>query len=248
LGVPFALLLVQNKANSRQPGHGLGIGVPSYPSALPIDCAKQTQFPAAGKKRQVLGRKGVMVNRTVYGSRQNKANLAITGRCPVGRGLGDEGRGARCAKRSQFRGRSGRTRAGERGPSDVVQTNPIPATMPIGRSAFPGGRNVQNEPNTSIADCGSGTDLRRDAARATRRLRPAHAGCTNKPNSRSQSCETKPIRPGSSGESWRGHQDDRTLAIYAGGDGGGSVAGGRVLPESGILCHHRGRCVQQYCL
>jgi hypothetical protein len=51
-----------------------GSGFPSHPSALPVDCAKQTQFRQRGKKRQVLGEKGVMVNCTFDGPWQNKAN------------------------------------------------------------------------------------------------------------------------------------------------------------------------------
>jgi hypothetical protein len=43
-----------------------------------------------------------------------------------------------------------------------------------------------------IGDCGLGTDLGRDATPAACRLWPAQAGRTNKPNSQSRLCETKP--------------------------------------------------------
>jgi hypothetical protein len=64
-----------NKANSRRAGRGLGTGVPSCPSGLAVNCAKQSQFRQREKKRQGLGRKGVMVNSTSDRPRQNKANL-----------------------------------------------------------------------------------------------------------------------------------------------------------------------------
>ncbi len=47
---------------------------------------------------------------------------------------------------------------------------------------------------------------------------------------------------------WRGYQGDPTLPACAGGDGGISVMGGRVLPGSGLLCHHGGCRVQKYCM
>ena len=50
-------------------------GFPSHPSALPVDCAKQTQFRQRKKKRQVFCEKGLMVNCGVDGPWQNKANL-----------------------------------------------------------------------------------------------------------------------------------------------------------------------------
>jgi hypothetical protein len=54
----------------------------------------------------------------------------------------------------------------------VVQTNPIPRGW-LG-SSYGGveGQSVQNEPNFPIADCGLGTDLRRDACPAASRLVP----------------------------------------------------------------------------
>jgi hypothetical protein len=61
-------------------------------------------------------------------------------------------------------------------------------------------------------------------------------------------CKTKPISTGSAGGPWSGHQDGPTVAIYAGGDGGGSVYGGWVLPAGGRLCHHRGHRVQKHCI
>jgi hypothetical protein len=74
-----------------------------------------------------------------------------------------------------------------------------------GRGA--GSENVQNEPNSSIADCGLGTDLRRDACPATYRLRPARGDCAKRtqfrPNAREwaqtagaaegKTCKTNPI-------------------------------------------------------
>jgi hypothetical protein len=62
---------------------------------------------------------------------------------------------------------------------------------------------VRNEPNFSIADCGLGTDLRRDASAAAYRLQPAERKMyeTN-PIWREQRglgglpCKTKPIRRG----------------------------------------------------
>jgi hypothetical protein len=60
--------------------------------------------------------------------------------------------------------------------------------------------------------------------------------------------QTNPISTGSAGGPWSGHQDGPTVAIYAGGDGGGSVYGGWVLPAGGRLCHHRGHRVQKHCI
>jgi hypothetical protein len=79
---------------------------------------------------------------------------------------------------------------------------------------------------------------------------PGRAGWDEAPGARDagQSCETKPISAGGAGGPWSGHQDGPTVAIYAGGDGGGLVYGGWVLPAGGRLCHHRGRRVQKHCI
>ncbi len=66
---------MRNKANSRQPGRGLGIGVRLSPLCSPGQLRQTNPIPAAGKKRQVLCGKVFMVNSTVYRPRQNKANL-----------------------------------------------------------------------------------------------------------------------------------------------------------------------------
>jgi hypothetical protein len=58
----------------------------------------------------------------------------------------------------------------------------------------------------------------------------------------SQFASGVPARP------WRGYQGDPTLVIRAGGDSEGPMAGSRVLPAGGRLCHHRGRRVQKYCI
>jgi len=52
-----------------------------------------------------------------------------------------------CAKQTQFRTGGGWARLGGRGAWGLVQTNPIPALMPIRRSAFPGGQIVRNKAN-----------------------------------------------------------------------------------------------------
>jgi hypothetical protein len=88
---------------------GGGSGFPSRRSALPVNCAKQTQFRQREKKRQVLGGKGFMVNRTVYRPRQNKASCpkrgtgAVSRRCRAGRGPQGRGTRGKCAKQTQFR-------------------------------------------------------------------------------------------------------------------------------------------------
>jgi hypothetical protein len=81
----------------------------------------------------------------------------------------------------------------------VVQTNPIPRGW-LG-SSYGGveGQSVQNEPNFPIADCGLGRDLPPRASAFP------GANCTNKPNSRTQSCETNPI-PGSWQAQTRAHR------------------------------------------
>jgi hypothetical protein len=67
-----------------------GSGFPSHPSALPVNCAKQTQFRQREEKRQVLCGKGVMVNRTSHRPQQNKANSRLR-RAGRGRWGGDRG-------------------------------------------------------------------------------------------------------------------------------------------------------------
>jgi hypothetical protein len=79
----------QNKANSPIADCGLRNGygrTAARPASLRRgQLYKQTQFPGAGKKRQVLGGKGLMVNSTFDGPRQNKANLGKPGWDPGSR-------------------------------------------------------------------------------------------------------------------------------------------------------------------
>ncbi len=121
---PSSSRLCKTKPIPAGRGAAGGPGFPSRPPGLAANCAKQTQFPAAGKRRQVLCGRGVMVNRTVYGPRQNKANCpAVPGgtrpvgrgrgvlykqsqsarQCRAGRGLGDGGRGANAPNKPNSR-------------------------------------------------------------------------------------------------------------------------------------------------
>jgi hypothetical protein len=84
-------------------------------------CAKQTQFgPPQGEEQAACG-KGVMVDSACKRRRKNKANF-------LRKAIGQDRKG--CAPPV--------------GP--VVQTNPIPATMSIGRSAVPRGQPCQTKP------------------------------------------------------------------------------------------------------
>jgi hypothetical protein len=108
--------------------------------------------PAEQQKGQVLCGKGFMVNSTSDRPRQNKANLGKPGWDPGSRlcrtkpisGAGSRGAGANRAKQTQF------GPAGRLGPwrGKLCETNPIPAAMPIRRSAFPGGPIVRNKANS----------------------------------------------------------------------------------------------------
>jgi hypothetical protein len=80
--------IVRNKANSTIADFGLRIGDRAQPCGWPPDHgqlykqtqlaganrAKQSQFSPRRQDRQRFGGKGLMVNRTVYRPRQNKAN------------------------------------------------------------------------------------------------------------------------------------------------------------------------------
>jgi len=121
------------------------------------DRTKRSQFPPARQEGQALCRKGVMVNWTCRGFRQNKANSA--GWDAAGGATSGAVAWAQCAKQTQF------APDGPAGPSP----RPEALTMPPARgkrakqSQFLAGRPiVQNEPNSSIVDCGLATDLRRD--------------------------------------------------------------------------------------
>jgi len=126
-------------------------------------------IPLTGRKSQVLAGTRVMVNWTCI---PDKANSR---RRRVGRGRRDVGRGANASNKPNLppaargpagfivrkkpnwprpimrnkanwaRAGPGGTRPGGRGPGGVVQTNPIPAIVPIRRSAFPGGTIVPNK-------------------------------------------------------------------------------------------------------
>jgi hypothetical protein len=150
---------------------------------------------------------------------RNKANFAQPAGRPIPRGktcktnpirasrqthLGSPGKRA---KQTQFSAEVGRD--GARGTRGAVQTNPIPAIMPIRRSAFPGGQLRQTKP---IRPCGpEGRDRMCETNPILRRGRagrgPGDEGCcTNKPNPAimpirrsafpgGQLRQTKPIRP-----------------------------------------------------
>jgi len=132
--------IMRNKANSRQGRAGPGLGgvgreanyAKRTQSADPgpggyrpgdltggafsrADCAKQTQFAFERNEGQLLWGKGVMVNCTYKRPWKNKANF-----------------------RRDSNGR-GWARPTVLPVGLVVQTNPIPAILPIRRSAFPGG-------------------------------------------------------------------------------------------------------------
>ena len=89
-------------------------------------------------------------------SAPNKPNLRegdLEDKCRVNKELRPMGCTSGPEKQSQFgqgggyrgQGSAARPRCPKSGP--VVQTDPVPALVPIGRSAFLGGRIVQNEPN-----------------------------------------------------------------------------------------------------
>jgi hypothetical protein len=128
-----------NPIRPGQPGRGAG-GRRTPPGH---DGAKQSQFAQEQREGQVLGGKGVMVNRAFDRLRQNKANPAWGGQsCETNPIPGDAGR------------------AGV-----LVRTNPIPATMPIGRSAFPGGQMRKTNPIwPTLGGAGSPTGERCDIA------------------------------------------------------------------------------------
>ena len=84
----------------------------------------------------------------------------------------------------------------------VVQTNPIPAPVPIGRSAFPGGQIVQNEPNSQRADMPLHSNIpffQRSSPMPTMRNEPNSAGLGQVQARKSERCETNPI---SAGDGW----------------------------------------------
>jgi hypothetical protein len=119
-----------NKANS-----GGRDTPPFHCSIIPPFCAKQTQFGPEPFQGQVLCRQGLALPRTRGEPPQNKANLPKRGTEAVSR-LRIEPYRVACL---------GPAAAGLRGL--VVQTNPISATVPIRRSALPGGQIVRNKPN-----------------------------------------------------------------------------------------------------
>jgi hypothetical protein len=232
----------QNKANSSLADLGLGIDLwpaasglcraiaPNKPNSARRaglvpgegDCAKQSQFPAGPDGRAL---RPIM---------RNKANSR--------RGREDGGR-------EPFPGRWRKTKpiwGSTRGGSLLCETKPIRWQVVEGKgfmvdwSARRFHRNertllrsnAQNKPNLPGEPDGPP---------------PPHDPPAS-PLRRRRLCETKPISTGSAGGPWSGHQDGPTVAIYAGGDGGGSVYGGWVLPAGGRLCHHRGHRVQKHCI
>jgi hypothetical protein len=214
--------------------------------------AKQTQFRRRAKQRQVLGRKGVMVNSTSDRPRQNKANsrgwdapggttsgavaqayrakqtqFAADGQgrpLPRPEALTMPPTGDKRAKQSQFPATAGwgeargawgdganaqnEPNSGGAGRPSLAPAKPIvrhPLDAPLratnqnlGELGYLGGQdggderraNASNKPNSSITDCGSGTDLRRDALCGSPGQRPVVQA---NPIGRSQSCETNPI-------------------------------------------------------
>jgi hypothetical protein len=94
---------------------------------------KQSQFPAEQKEGQRLGGKGVMVNSTFDRPRQNKAKLGQDGTSG-----GTVLQGGQSCETKPIPDYARRDGAGGTWDESVVQTNPIPAIMPIRRSAFPG--------------------------------------------------------------------------------------------------------------
>jgi hypothetical protein len=105
--------IVQNEPNSRRPGLGLGAGVPLSPLWSPGQLRETNPIPAAGEKRQVLCGDEVMVDRTFYKPRRNKANFSI----------------ANCGLATDLR-RDNR----------LCKTNPIPG---YARGTRPGGRRTR---------------------------------------------------------------------------------------------------------
>jgi hypothetical protein len=108
-----------------------GSGFPSHPSALPVNCAKQTQFRQREKKRQVLCGKGVMVNRTSHRPQQNKANSRLR-RAGRGRWGGDRGAIVRRHRDAPLQETKpiprGRAEAMEAESATVGRPHPPPAT------------------------------------------------------------------------------------------------------------------------
>jgi hypothetical protein len=104
------------------------------------------------------------------------------------------GTGTECAKQTQFPG-GARWHAtwGRRG-AGVVQTNPIPAPMPIRRSAFPGGQIVQNEANFGGPAGTGGRNVRNKAKLGKAWV----SGGQDRGTSRGQMRQTNPI-PGRAG-------------------------------------------------
>ncbi len=84
-------------------------------------------IPPAGKKRQVLGGKGVMVNRTAYRAWQNKANFPAG---PGEPGPGDVGRAANAQNEPNLRsqGRPDGPGARHRMPATPVM-HPLPPSV-----------------------------------------------------------------------------------------------------------------------
>ncbi len=147
-GVPPSGGFVQNK-----PNFGRGRWRQTNPICrreIRSNCAKQSQFPAEGKKWQVLGGERVMVDWPPEPSRQNKANS----RPDQGPAVGSQGAGG--TNKANWR----------RWP--IVQNEPNFWRGRVGRGPRGMGRdaNVQNEPNSAGADCAKQTQLAAGRPRA----------------------------------------------------------------------------------
>ena len=130
-----------------------------------LNCAKQSQFRRRRQEGQRLGRKGVMVNMTSDGPRQNKANSAgrdAPGRTARGLLLGHD-----APNKPNFRLRRADETWGT-GPRAIVRHRldaPLRETKPIrnksGEDAQPTKSDCAKQ--SQFADRGLGTDQQRDA-------------------------------------------------------------------------------------
>jgi hypothetical protein len=162
---------------------------------------------------------------------QNKAKLGRTG-VSGGQDGGDERRANAPNKPNFGHGKEkGKCFSGKElqpiGPAKSTgKTKPIPGRAGSGQG--PAQSIVQNEPNSSIADCGSGTDLRRDALCWPLGRRPV---VQTNPIGRSQSCKTNPIT--------RSGAPRRCPAGPAGRELGGRGAGAIVQNEANFRSSRR---------
>jgi hypothetical protein len=219
-------MIMRNKPNSRRPGYLIvpircrlyktkpiparrnaawGSGFPSHPSALPVDCAKQTQFRQRDKKRQMFGRKGLMVNCTSHRHGQNKAN---SGRSPVGRGQRDVGRGTNAPNEPNLVRAPTKGRGWPPNPAGARRRQTKPICRPGLRGAGDGqvasraGVAAYGAKQTQCAAAGRGRPSPRPEALT---LPPTRTNMRNEPNlarleqgrvSDGETCRTNPIPRG----------------------------------------------------